>query len=500
MVDDTQENGWDDEVDVLIFGIGLAGACAAIEAITVDPDARVLICEKMPEDRAGGNSRASGQSLWIGSDVEAMKDYQRRLSESNPLPEEYLDEWARRMSVLEPWIKERAEQAEAEYIYGTGFTDRVAVREFPELGAEAAVDHTATILPFPGGVWKAFKKNVDIRPVEVRYNARALELIQVPETGEVVGAVVEEAGQRRRIRARGGVVMASGGYEADQQMQRDYCGYEEVYPLGTPANTGDGIRMLQKAGARLWHMRNRGQSGGIWPGILPPGRTTAFLRNLYWNDYSWIEVASDGRRFYNETAEHQLTHFKQLQHGRWVDTPHVTVGPVHMIFDEKTRRGTPLALRHWTWNIAAEGLTWSDDNVAEIENGTILRAETIEELASLIGQSPEVLAQTVAEYNAACREGRDDQFEREGGTLEPIEVGPFYAVRIVPALVCTSGGAKRTIDAEVLDHDDRPIPGLYEAGELGSMVSDLYQNGAYLTDAMISGRAAGKEAALRARS
>jgi predicted oxidoreductase len=64
----------------------------------------------------------------------------------------------------------------------------------------------------------------------------------------------------------------------------------------------------------------------------------------------------------------------------------------------------------------------------------------------------------------------------------------------VPALVCTSGGAKRNMEAEVLDPKGRPIPRLYEAGECGSMFSNLYQNGCYLTEAMITGRAAGKNA------
>ncbi len=56
------------------------------------------------------------------------------------------------------------------------------------------------------------------------------------------------------------------------------------------------------------------------------------------------------------------------------------------------------------------------------------------------------------------------------------------------------GGARRNIESEVLDHHGKPIPRLYEAGELGSMFSNLYQNGSYLTEAMISGRAAGRNA------
>ncbi len=66
-------------------------------------------------------------------------------------------------------------------------------------------------------------------------------------------------------------------------------------------------------------------------------------------------------------------------------------------------------------------------------------------------------------------------------------------MRVDPVIVCTGGGARRNIRSEVLGHDGQPIRRLYEAGELGSMFSDLYQNGSYLTEAMISGRAAGRE-------
>ncbi len=92
----------------------------------------------------------------------------------------------------------------------------------------------------------------------------------------------------------------------------------------------------------------------------------------------------------------------------------------------------------------------------------------------------------------------DEEFGRHPDTLGPIETGPFYAVEIIGGIVCTSGGAKRNKDSEVLDYDGNPIPGLYEAGNLGSFISHLYQNGAYLTEAMITGRTAGRNAVQRA--
>jgi predicted oxidoreductase len=100
----------------------------------------------------------------------------------------------------------------------------------------------------------------------------------------------------------------------------------------------------------------------------------------------------------------------------------------------------------------------------------------------------------VLRYEAACTAGADADFGRPAHTLQSLGGPPYYAVRIVPTIVCTSGGGKRNIESEVLTPRGTPIPRLYEAGELGSMVSYLYQNGSYLTEAMISGRAAGSNA------
>ncbi|MFM7066285.1 MAG: FAD-binding protein [Gammaproteobacteria bacterium] len=487
---------WDDVADVVVAGYGLAAACTAIEAVDTHPGTEVLILEKMPASRVGGNSRVSGQSLLISRNKEALKDYQRRMNEPNPVPEEMLDAWAARMVELEPWIEARAAEAGARYIRSVGWSERTAVLEFPELGAREAVAFSATILPVPSGVWLAFKANVERRRgIRVRCDSPVVDLVQDPDTLQVFGVIVEQEGRRRAIRARRGVVMATGGFENNLQMQRDYFGLGDARPFGTPGNTGDGLKILQKAGADLWHLRNRGQSGGIWPGFAFPGHDTVFMRQLFFQTFSWIDVAGDGRRFCNETFEWQLTHYKEKRHTQWIDTPHGHVGQVYMVFDEVTRLHNCLVTKVMTWNAVVEQYPWSDDNSVEIERGWIQRADSVEELARKIGQDPAVLQATVERYNAACAAGEDTEFGRSKATLQPILRPPFHAVAVVPSIVCTGGGARRNIESEVLDTQGRPIPGLYEAGELGSMFSNLYQNGSYLTEAMISGRAAGRNAA-----
>lgn len=485
---------WHEEVDVLVCGYGCAGASAAIEAFDTQPDARLLVIEKAPKKYAGGNCRVSGQSLMISKDKEALKDYQRAMSASNPIPESILDEWAERMVNLEPWIQQIAEDADAEFLRGTGFTERDAVLEFPELGARDAVAYTSTILPIPSGVWLALKANVEKRDIPVWFDCPLIDLIQDPDTLEVFGAWVEHNGERRAIRANKGVILAVGGYEADRQMQRDYYGLSDVVPLGTPYNTGDGVRILQKAGAEMWHLRNQGQSGGIWPGVHTEGQDTAYLRNFLLPAFSWIDVDSTGRRFYNEANELQLTHYKEKKHGRWIDVPLQFAYPMHMIFDESTRQAGKLVLEVMTWSAVVTAENWSEDNSDEIESGFIKKADTIGGLAEQICIDPATLETQVTKYNAGCEAGCDDALGRNPDTLLPIADGPFYALPITPVIVCTGGGAKRDMDGHVIDHNGAVIPRLFEAGELGSMFSDLYQNGSYLTEAMITGRGAARAA------
>jgi len=149
------------------------------------------------------------------------------------------------------------------------------------------------------------------------------------------------------------------------------------------------------------------------------------------------------------------------------------------------------------WNTVVENYRWSRDNSAEVEKGWILKADTIAELAAKMGRDVEQVEKAVADFNRACEAGHDPLFNRDPRTLKPIVTPPYYAVQIKPIMICTSGGAKRNRNSEVLDRAGKPIPGLYEAGQLGSMISYLYQNGTYLTEAMISGRSAGRNAALR---
>ncbi|MEV0132746.1 FAD-binding protein [Dactylosporangium sp. NPDC050688] len=490
---------WDDETDVLIAGYGLAGAVTAIEAHDVDPDADILILEKNPERYAGGSSRASGQTLWCPHDVEATIKYQRALNEPNPVPEDLLRVWAEAMSTQEPWIEAKAQEAGMTYARHSarpGADPKHVTVEFEELpGAREAVSYNSTILPNPSGVWNAFRINVEKRPrIRLAFDTRAVDLVQDPDSGEVFGIIVERDGKRLAIKARRAVVMTTGSFEGNLQMQRDYWGAEEIYALGNPENTGDGIKMLMKAGADMWHMRNFTQTGGLQPAIKVPEFKAAFFRQQFMEGMSWIDVAADGKRYYDEGPIYALTHYRMRRHGKWMDVPTHQVLPAHMIFDETTRLAQPLTAMWKSWNIVVEGYAWSEDNSKEIAAGWIKKADSIKELAEIIGKDPDVLQDTVDRYNEAARTGNDTEFGRAPDRMAPIVEAPFYAIALVPGVVAHTGGARRDVHSQVVDTNGRPIPRLYEAGEMGSLFANIYQNGGFLSECIAFGRIAGRNA------
>jgi len=488
----------DVEVDVAVVGLGLAGCAAAIEA--AESGASVLVLEKMPEPLAGGNSRASGQRVLAADEVAALARYQHALNEPNPVPDAVVAAWAKGVGEVEDWLARIAEEA--------GMT---CVRcpnppEFPGFPGAESVSRSVTILPAPAGVWRAARTAVESRGVEIRYGACAVRLVR-EETGEVSGVVVATPQGDRTIPARRGVVLASGGFENAPGLLRDFGGFGRVYTLGSPANTGDGIRMLQRVGADLWHMRNRTHSGGLWPAIKVPGFDVAFQRGTV-RAGSWLELAADGQRFHDESVAFHLTHAKRELHGVWLDLLHASLQPVHMIFDETVRLGGPLPPAGprpeagpgelMGWNSVTGAYRWSDDNSAEVEAGWIESAGTLEELAELIGREAAVVAAAVARFNAFAERGGDADFGRDPAAMAPILTPPFYAVEIVPGITSTTGGGRRDEQSRVLDVDGEPIEGLYEAGALGSTFANLFQNGAFLAECIVSGRAAGSAAARRA--
>ncbi|MGX1811635.1 FAD-dependent oxidoreductase [Nocardia sp. NPDC055321] len=472
------ETQWDIDTDVVVVGFGGAGCAAAIAAH--DAGARVLILEKMAADHAGGSTRVSGAVWFDNQDPDRAAVYLRSLSAGLPIPEPVVRSWAAETARNSDWMR------------ALGIEVGLAVPappEYPDLEGSDVMRGWIGVEGVMGGgkLWAALSEAVRARGIEVRLATPARELVVAGAT--VTGVLADTADGTLRVRARRGIVLATGGFEADPDMVRDHLGLPDPVVWGTPAATGDGHRMAMKAGADLWHMSNM----MTLPGLRAPGYTAGFY-TAFPHARGYLYLGRDGRRCCNETVA--LGHGHARVHGSYQLFP---VEPMHILFDENTRRAGPIVpgrdVLAVSWAQQIEGYDWSADNTAEIDKGWIQRADTLAELATLIGLDPAALTDTVERYNAACAAGHDPEFGRHPRTLIPLTQAPYYAFASAPLLGWSNGGPRRDENARVLDPFGAPIPGLYAAGNVSSTYSRCKDGGFHIADALAFGRVAGQHAA-----
>ena len=433
-------------------------------------------------------------------DVEQATTYLDACS-GGMIPIEVTRAWAERAVRVQEWMRgigiESVHMAGGWYPKLPGFE---AIRVFAPLARGVDPASVQIDMPAPGEL--AFKgpvpfgngqtlhdllvEAVAAEPnIQTFFAHRAERLIQ--EDGRIVGLVCDAGGETVEFRAGRGVVLACGGFEQDQEMILNHLKAYPIYFYGSPANTGDGIRLAQAVGADLWHMNQMiGRAVGHFS--HPDGREISF--NISVNPPGYAIVDKYGRRFANEYLQavskpnfyYELLHYDAdlLEHPRI---------PAYWIFDRRRIEARPLSggsYGHYAW---------SKDNRAEIEMGWIKEAGSVEEAAQAAGcLDPEAAARTIADYNRACASG-EDALGRPANSLVPIDEPPFYCVPVYPGGATTNGGPRRDARARILNPYREPIPGLYGAGELGGAIGLLYPSpGSNLGEAFAFGAIAAEAA------
>ncbi|MGI6151588.1 MAG: FAD-binding protein [Christensenellales bacterium] len=465
---------WDAEYDVVVAGYGGAGATAAITA--ADEGAKVLLTEKAPEGQEGGNTKYSGQGVMGTDDADALYKYVQGMRGlfTNTLSDEMCRVFADGAFENRQWLIDLgADPEKLDNAFGAG-TPWVW-NEYPELeGADHCICYMVSGRNFDGAFYYLLQDNVEMRrdKIDIWYDSPAVHLIQDPETKTILGVQINKNGTMVNVRAKNGVVLATGGFEANMEMMANYLQQPYAYVYAAPYNTGDGIVMAQEVGAKLWHMSN--SAGFLW-GFLPPDaeRCLTVSPNL------GILVGPNGTRFMNESTSNR--HGRINIGGRWISMP--VPLPTWYIMDDAQVSANQIIR------------SFSEGNKDEIEKGWIIKADTIEELAVACNVDPEALKATIDAWNTACEKGEDALYGRPADRMVPISTGPFYAMKLGPTMYNTQGGPQRNEKAEVLDLHGNPIPHLYSAGELGAMWPDMYNGGGNLAEASIFGRIAGKNAA-----
>lgn len=466
------------ETDVVVIGFGGAGAAAAISAH--DLGARVIVVEK--SENGGGNTAASLGRFLYTIDAEGCYAYVKGLMEKSKA--EYdarlLKTYASGLVQNVRWIRKLGGKI---LIYSDA--------SFPEISGASKVKRAMV----SEGMWSLLLREVKRRAIRVLNNARATDLIK-NSRGRIVGVMVKSQ-RNMTILARRGVVLTTGGFEYNESLKHDCLKGPVYYSVGSPSNTGDGIEMVGKLGAQLWHMNvitcalgfRDPKHGQMYIVRLDRGLLVFPGNHSRMSSFAFILVDQRGKRFVNESAVDYHNWNLALD---YLDPAALTYPriPCYLIFDERTRRLGAIA--HDTSHKERQS-NWSGDNLHEIKKGWITSGLTVQELASKIGLDAEAISLTVNEYNKACHESTDREFGRT--ELEPLEQSPFYAIKLWPALENTQGGPRRNVKSQVLGQNGNPIGRLYSAGELGSLWSHIYQGGGNIGECLVFGRIAGTNAA-----
>jgi succinate dehydrogenase/fumarate reductase flavoprotein subunit len=485
--------------DVVVVGFGYAGGVAAIAAH--DAGARVLLVEKQSE--AGGISVCSAGGVRCSEHPEQALAYLLATNGATT-PEPVMRALADGMAELPGFIASLAEAIGARAVV------RPASGNYPLPGCDAFgfvnIDQVPDFDPvrdFPhvrGGadgarLFKVVAENVRQRGIEARLGAPAERLLV--EQGRVVG--VQVAGQA--IHAAG-IVLATGGFEGAPELQRQFWSMNPVLSAAVLGNTGDGLRMAQAVGAQLWHLWHYHGSYGFrhpdpgypfgirlkrlpdWRADQPP-RADVMM--------SWILVDRAGRRFMNEYEPYlQDTGHRSLEGFDFARLRHPRL-PAVLIVDADGDALYPLSAP--TWHDAEVAHGYARFQSRDFDDAILRRFATLQEVAAAFALNPDTLLATAAEWNALVETGAEDRHGRPPASRAPIVRPPFRAAPVVPIVSNTQGGPVHDEAQRVLDAFGDPIPGLFEAGEIGSVFGHIYMSGGNLAECFVGGRIAGRNAA-----
>ena len=328
---------------------------------------------------------------------------------------------------------------------------------------------------------------------EFHYNTKMVKLTR--EGGRVTGCIAENGdGQYVRYTASKGTVVATGGYSLNYEMM------EALQPWNLriigrngsePGAFGDGIKACLWAGAKMdeTHSMMMFDRCALRPDQETGVETAKSGDNgFFWmGSQPWLKVNADGKRFFNESGTYEgILHADEYQKG------HVH----YTIFDSNwTTYATQFKMHGCSRLYPFEN--GADPNIPYqaieggmlpglIENGFVMQADTIEELADKLGLPADALAATVKRYNELAYAGNDEDFGKEAFRLTPVDKGPFYGAKNTGYVLCTMDGIQIDTNMNAIDTEGNPIPGLYVVGnDSGCYFANTYPN---LSTGMACGR------------
>jgi tricarballylate dehydrogenase len=452
--------------DVVVVGHGAAGLTAALaylESLPGGATPRVAVLDRNPVEQRGGSTAWTTAMLRLTQDTILDPEWGTlvRAATGTDVNDAYIDAFYEHSTDTLNWLSRRGIKighfpAPLPVSFGKSVW-------FIEGGGRSVVDTLPPLIEAAGG--------------QIFYGTVASRLITSAD-GAVTGVVVTDADGIERAMDASAVVLACGGFEGNPELLAEYLPDGDqlvtVSP-GTDANRGDGLRMAVAVGADT-----AGQFSGAH--MEPVDPRSSNREGLVTSWMYGILVDRNGRRFVDETPTTFDVAFDRVANAIF----RTAGGEAHAVWDAGIRDSVP------------------GFGVLDCHENAPLKADTLAELAELMGVPAEGLEATVAEFNAAAistaefiptaMDGRSTTAldPPKSNWAQPIAIPPFEAVPVKANICFTYGGLRVDGDTRVLATTGEPIPGLYAAGEITGIFCDVYPSGTSVLRSLTFGRRAGQ--------
>jgi succinate dehydrogenase/fumarate reductase flavoprotein subunit len=421
------------ECDLLVIGAGMAGLSAAGWA--AERGARVVVVEKASEP--GGSAVLSGGMLWTASSPERMalygggrRDLGRVVCDNYP--------------VALAWLRERGIEVSRtmQVLHGYGY----------QIDIIGHLRGCIELVTQNGG--------------HVVFDTTTISLLR-DAGGKVTGARTTCADGDVDVHARH-TIIATGGYQGSPELRARYIHPNAAGMLlrSNPASTGDGLRLGQEAGADV-SGENPGFYGHLVSASEAWGSETRLYTMLsqYHSDHTLL-LNEDGRRFCDESfGDHSNTYHTVLQKN----------GRALCFWDQRVQA------EHATQPIVAIAAPMDRMAAALEYGGKGIAAASMDEIAAFAsaqGFDGAQAVRSIAEFNQQCRHGWETLAPPRAEHCTPVDVAPYYALVVHPAITFTFGGLTIDTHAQVLRADGTPVEGLLAAGsDAGAAFGTGYAGG-----------------------
>jgi fumarate reductase flavoprotein subunit len=472
----TEANETNLKTDVVVIGGGGAGLAAAVSVAEGGKD--VIVLEKMPV--LGGATNFAEGIFAVDSVLQRKENinlttdqvFKQHMEYSHWLPDPRLVRTIiDKSSDTIDWLMEHGVK-----ISGLGYAFPGAPRTWHTFDGYGAA------------IIQSLHKTLKEKNARILLRTPAKSLIK--KGGRIAGVIAEDKdGNKVKVKA-GAVIIASGGFAANEDMLKTYTkAGPNMITFGSAGKTGDGIKMAWDKGAA---------SEGVdllqlaIP-IVPGERGITPLIAVLSQPYLWVN--QKGERFFEEGT------FPFPFMGNAIAKQPEQL--MYLIFDENTKKymmeeGIDVGAGIYV----PTGTKLKDLDIElnrGIDKGEVFVADSLKELAKAIDMDRDIFLATVEEYNRFCAKKHDDLFAKNPKYLQAVSSSKYYAIRGHIMLVGTLGGIRINYKTEVLNKNSEPIPGIYAAGNCaGGMYGETYDEsfttGLTLGFAINSGRIAGENA------